>query len=83
VRKDAAASESATAAILSNHEMTGRLARDLARNAIELEHSGARSIVGDLVCLMCARVATSGQQRCQVCGGTLMLDQDVSAALNQ
>jgi hypothetical protein len=83
VRKDAAASESATAAILSNHEMTGRLARDLARNAIELEHRGARSIVGDLVCLMCVRVATSGQQRGQVCGGTLMLDQDVSAALNQ
>jgi len=26
---------------------------------------------------MCARVAASDQQRCQVCGGTLVLDQDI------
>jgi hypothetical protein len=60
--------------------MKRRLARDVARDAIE--RGRERSIVGDLVCLMCARVAASGQQRCQVCGGTLMVDQDASAALN-
>ncbi len=62
--------------------MTRRLTQDLARQVLELERARTRSVVGDLVCLMCARVAVSGQQRCQVCGGTLMLDEDVSAAVN-